>query len=48
MMEDGFCICTQRSDKGKNKIILNLRNVSLSALALQEQLGFRFISLQEE
>ena len=28
MMEDGFCICTQRSDKGKNKIILNLTKAS--------------------
>ena len=41
--ENGFCISTKRSDKSKNKIILNLTKRQLICLGIAAAVGLPFI-----
>ena len=42
---DGFCICTKRSDQSKNKIILNLTKRQLICFGLAAAVGVPFYFL---
>lgn len=46
--ENGFCISTKRSDKSKNKIILNLTKRQLICLGIAAAVGLPFYFLSRE